>query len=147
MLRSAAALFSKKGYAATSVRDGFLTAYFEEAAGERPRVIVYDTGTESIAEALTQAATQGADFIVGPLTREEVVAAADFAVGSKLKPELFLFFEDALDVLIFQHLQTVRIFRGVGARFKQLRRTQKASHMVGPVLCWHFRVSYQENGS
>jgi len=65
--------------AATSVRDGFLTAYFEAAAAERPPVRVYDTGTESIAEALAQAAAQGADFIVGPLTREEVVAAADFS--------------------------------------------------------------------
>jgi outer membrane PBP1 activator LpoA protein len=64
--------------AAMSVRDGFLTAYFQAPARERPRVRIYDTGTESVAEALTQAARQGADFIVGPLTREEVTAAADF---------------------------------------------------------------------
>jgi outer membrane PBP1 activator LpoA protein len=64
--------------AATSVRDGFLTAYFETPAAERPQLRIYDTGTESIAAALSQAAAQGADFIVGPLTREEVTAAADF---------------------------------------------------------------------
>jgi len=62
--------------AAGSVRDGFMTAYYQVPAAERPRVRVYDTGTLSVAEALAQARTQGADFIVGPLTREEVTAAA-----------------------------------------------------------------------
>jgi uncharacterized protein len=42
-------------------------------------VRVYDTGAISIADALTQARERGADFIVGPLTREEVTAAADYA--------------------------------------------------------------------
>jgi outer membrane PBP1 activator LpoA protein len=64
--------------AAISVRDGFLTAYYQAPADERPRVRVYDTGVQSVAQALTQAASAGADFIVGPLTREEVAAAADF---------------------------------------------------------------------
>jgi outer membrane PBP1 activator LpoA protein len=68
----------RAGGAAASVRDGFMTAYYQAAADERPRVHVYDTGTLSIADALTQAREQGADFIVGPLTREEVTAAADF---------------------------------------------------------------------
>jgi hypothetical protein len=67
--------------AAISVRDGFMTAYYQAAAGERPRVRVYDTGTHSVAEALAQASQQGADFIVGPLTREEVVAAAEFSAA------------------------------------------------------------------
>jgi outer membrane PBP1 activator LpoA protein len=64
--------------AAISVRDGFLTAYYQTPADQRPRVRVYDTGAQSIAQALTQAGSAGADFIVGPLTREEVAAAADF---------------------------------------------------------------------
>ena len=64
--------------AATSVRDGFMTAYFQSPAAQRPRVRIYDTGTQSVADALAQANRQGADFIVGPLTREEVTAAADF---------------------------------------------------------------------
>ena len=64
--------------AAISVRDGFLTGYYQLPANERPRVQIYDTGSQSIADALTQAMSGGADFIVGPLTREEVVAAADF---------------------------------------------------------------------
>jgi hypothetical protein len=64
--------------AAISVRDGFMSAYFQSPADERPRVRIYDTGTHSVAEALTQASQLGADFVVGPLTREEVTAAADF---------------------------------------------------------------------
>ena len=64
--------------ASQSVRDGFMTAYYQAPAGERPRVHLYDTGTLSIADALTQAREQGADFIVGPLTREEVTAAAEY---------------------------------------------------------------------
>jgi outer membrane PBP1 activator LpoA protein len=64
--------------AALSVREGFLTAYYQAAADQRPRVRIYDTGVESVAQALTAAGQQGADFIVGPLTREEVIAAADF---------------------------------------------------------------------
>lgn len=65
--------------AAISVRDGFLTAYYQTGRQERPRVRVYDTGTQSVGEALELATRQGADFIVGPLTREEVVASADVA--------------------------------------------------------------------
>ena len=64
--------------AAISVRDGFMTAYYQVPPAERPRVQIYDTGSQSIADALTQATAAGANFIVGPLTREEVVAAADF---------------------------------------------------------------------
>jgi outer membrane PBP1 activator LpoA protein len=65
--------------AATSVREGFMSAYYQAPAAERPRVRVYDTGALSISDALTQAREQGADFIVGPLTREEVTAAAEYA--------------------------------------------------------------------
>ena len=43
-----------------------MTAYYQVPAAERPRVRVYDTGTQSVADALTQARAQGADFIVGP---------------------------------------------------------------------------------
>src|SRR6266853_4082591 len=67
--------------AAVSVREGFMTGYYQTRAAERPRVRVYDTGTHSVAEALAQATNAGADFIVGPLTREEVAAAAEFSAA------------------------------------------------------------------
>jgi outer membrane PBP1 activator LpoA protein len=65
--------------AAVSVRDGFLAAYYQAPAAERLRLRIYDTGAASVAEALTRAAGSGAELIVGPLTREEVIAAAQFA--------------------------------------------------------------------
>jgi outer membrane PBP1 activator LpoA protein len=65
--------------AAVSVRDGFLAAYYQAAAAERLRVRIYDTGTLSVAEALARASSSGAELVVGPLTREEVIAAAQFA--------------------------------------------------------------------
>ena len=65
--------------AAVSVREGFMTAYYHAPASDRPRVRVYDTGEMSAAEAIGRAVDEGAELIVGPLTRDEVTAAADLA--------------------------------------------------------------------
>jgi outer membrane PBP1 activator LpoA protein len=61
-----------------SVRDGFLASYYQTPAAGRQRVRIYDTGTLSVSEALSRASSSGAELIVGPLTREEVIAAAQF---------------------------------------------------------------------
>jgi outer membrane PBP1 activator LpoA protein len=63
--------------AAISVREGFMTAFYQAPAAQRVAVRVYDTGTMSVADAIGAAIRAGAEFIVGPLTREEVTAAAD----------------------------------------------------------------------
>ncbi len=52
--------------ASGAVRDGFLAAYYQAPAAERPRLRVYDTGGESVNAALSRAIQQGADLIVGP---------------------------------------------------------------------------------
>jgi len=62
---------------AAQIRDGFMTAYYQMPANARPRLRVYDSAAAPIADTLAQAASAGAEFIVGPLTREEVVAAAE----------------------------------------------------------------------
>jgi outer membrane PBP1 activator LpoA protein len=62
---------------AAQIRDGFMTAYYQMPAASRPRLRVYDTAVTSIADSIAQATTNGAEFIVGPLTREEVIAAAE----------------------------------------------------------------------
>ena len=65
------------GPAAASVRDGFLTAYYQTPVQQRPVVRLYDTGGEqSVADQIADATQSGADIIVGPLTRQAVAAAA-----------------------------------------------------------------------
>ncbi|HXA93424.1 MAG TPA: penicillin-binding protein activator [Steroidobacteraceae bacterium] len=75
-------LGGRQSSAAISVRDGFLTAYYVNAASGRPPVRIYDTSVMSVAQAVAQAAQEGAEFIVGPLTREEVIAASELT-GSR----------------------------------------------------------------
>jgi uncharacterized protein len=62
---------------AAQIRDGFMTAYYQLPANSRPRLRVYDSATASMSDVIGQATAAGAEFIVGPLTREEVVAAAE----------------------------------------------------------------------
>jgi outer membrane PBP1 activator LpoA protein len=61
---------------AAQIRDGFMTAYYQLSAATRPRLRVYDTAIASIADTVADAAASGAEFIVGPLIREEVIDAA-----------------------------------------------------------------------
>jgi outer membrane PBP1 activator LpoA protein len=67
----------RNGAAAAQVRDGLLAGYYAVPAASRPSLRIYDTAATSIVEALNEAAAAGAEFVIGPLTREEVVAAAD----------------------------------------------------------------------
>jgi len=63
------------GYAAT-IQAGFNYAWQQLPADARPEVQVYDTGVLPVDQALRQAHADGNDFIVGPLTRQEVDVAA-----------------------------------------------------------------------
>ncbi|MGH8259327.1 MAG: penicillin-binding protein activator, partial [Steroidobacteraceae bacterium] len=69
-------LTGRQSGAAATVRDGFLTAYYVGPTAGRPRVRIYDTGSIGVAQAIDTATRGGAWFIVGPLTREAVAAAA-----------------------------------------------------------------------
>jgi hypothetical protein len=77
------------GQAAT-VRDGFLSAYYQLPAATRPALDVDDTGAVSATAAIAQAHAAGASFIVGPLTREDVAAVAN--LGTQSIPVLALNF-------------------------------------------------------
>lgn len=70
----------RQAAAATTVRDGFMTAYYQTPEGQRTPINVYDTTDTGIAETVARATQDGANIIVGPLTREEVVAAAGLAI-------------------------------------------------------------------
>jgi outer membrane PBP1 activator LpoA protein len=63
------------------VRDGFLAAYYQHTSGLRPRVRLYDVAATNPADAYLAASADGAEFIVGPLTKDEVAAVAGVADG------------------------------------------------------------------
>lgn len=83
-------LSGRAASAGVSVRDGFMTALYQVPVNQRPRVRVYDTAEISAAEAISRARQEGAEFVVGPLTRDEVTAAAD--LGEAKPPILALNF-------------------------------------------------------
>lgn len=66
---------------AKAVRDGFLAAYYAHKE-DRPKIQVYDT-TESnnLSRLYQRAVEEGANFVVGPLTKEEVEAISIAAKG------------------------------------------------------------------
>jgi uncharacterized protein len=64
-----------------AVRDGFIAAYLEQDPTKRPRLRIYDVAAESVASAYTHAVSEGAGFVVGPLTKEDVAALAPLSGG------------------------------------------------------------------
>lgn len=67
--------------AGIAVRDGFLAAYYEQGAAYRPRLRIYDVAANDASSVYLQAISDGSDFVVGPLTREEVAGLASLADG------------------------------------------------------------------
>jgi outer membrane PBP1 activator LpoA protein len=57
-----------------AVRDGFIAAYLEQDPAARPRLRIYDVAAESVGSAFNRAVSEGAGFVVGPLTKEDVAA-------------------------------------------------------------------------
>lgn len=86
-------LSGRNGSVGAIVRDGFMTGLYQVPVAQRPRLRVYDTGEVSAAEAITRARQEGAEFIVGPLMKDEVTAAAD--LGPANPPMLALNFMPA----------------------------------------------------
>ncbi|KAF0191585.1 MAG: LppC family lipoprotein [Gammaproteobacteria bacterium] len=70
------------GPAATALRDGFVSAYFERADKTyQPSIQVYDIGGDNpdVRAIYQQAVSDGADFVVGPLAKNHVTALAGLA--------------------------------------------------------------------
>lgn len=71
-------LGGRQAAAASAVRDGFIAGYLAQGNnGERPTLRVYDTTELGPTGAYDRAAREGADFIVGPLLKEELAELAD----------------------------------------------------------------------
>jgi outer membrane PBP1 activator LpoA protein len=64
-----------------AVRDGFVAAYLEQDAAKRPGLKIYDVAAEPIAAAYNRAIADGAGFVVGPLTKEDVAVVAPLSAG------------------------------------------------------------------
>jgi outer membrane PBP1 activator LpoA protein len=64
-----------------AVRDGFIAAYLDQDAATRPRLKIYDVAAETVGSAYARAVSEGAGFIVGPLTKEDVAAVVPLAAG------------------------------------------------------------------
>ena len=73
--------------AGESVRDGFLSGFFISRAKSRQSIRIYDTAAASVPELYRQALRDGADFIVGPLSKEN---AADMWAIDPAVPTLVL---------------------------------------------------------
>ena len=80
-----ALLLPLSGQYATSseaIRNGFFAAYYYAKQRQEfaPSITVYDT-SESAAGAYQKAISQGAQFVVGPLTKEEIAAVAQTSLS------------------------------------------------------------------
>jgi outer membrane PBP1 activator LpoA protein len=67
--------------AGVAVRDGFIASYLDQDPASRPRLKIYDVAAETVAGAYQHAVADGAGFIVGPLTKEDVAAIAPLSAG------------------------------------------------------------------
>lgn len=64
--------------AAKAVQDGFFAAYYNSRAqGYNPNVRVYNTADKNIVSVYQQAQSEGADFIVGPLVKNDLQTLLD----------------------------------------------------------------------
>ncbi|MFT5447688.1 MAG: outer membrane PBP1 activator LpoA protein [Gammaproteobacteria bacterium] len=61
-----------------AIREGFMAAWYADAPNEhRPEIIMADTNLEDPALAYSNAVNDGAQFIIGPLSKESVAALLD----------------------------------------------------------------------
>jgi len=81
-------LSGRQQVAGIAVRDGFLAALLAQDVAQRPTVNIYDSAALGATNAYARAIADGAQFVVGPLTKEEVQAVADS--GSVSVPSLAL---------------------------------------------------------
>lgn len=77
-------LTGRQQSAGIAVRDGFMAALLQQDPGKRPVLNVYDTTAMGAVTAYKRALTDGAQFVVGPLTKEDVAAVATSGEASVL---------------------------------------------------------------
>lgn len=67
-------LSGRQQAAGVAVRDGFMAALMQQDSARRPQVNIYDTVAMGASTAYRRAIADGAQFVVGPLLKEDVAA-------------------------------------------------------------------------
>ncbi|MET0291036.1 MAG: penicillin-binding protein activator, partial [Steroidobacteraceae bacterium] len=125
---------------AIPVRDGINAAFGQLPEAQRPNVRVYDTGAVSVEAALATAQAEGAGFILGPLTRPEIIAAADHAPrGVPLLLLNYLPFDRAAGPTVYQFALSPEDEARQVAR-RALAFGQKRAIVFAPAGDWGNRV-------
>lgn len=81
-------LSGRQQAAGVAVRDGFMAALLQQDVDQRPLVNIYDSAEMGATTAYRRALAEGAQFVVGPLTKDEVAAIA--SPGETTVPTLAL---------------------------------------------------------
>lgn len=74
--------------AAEAILEGFVSSFY--ASSQRPLIRIYDTTQDSAKKQYRQAVQEGADWIVGPLTKQEVDEIAALSPAELSTPTLLL---------------------------------------------------------
>lgn len=136
-------LTGKAAAPAEAVRDGFLSAYFATDPRLRPRLHVQDCAHD-VAEAYRGAVAAGAQFIVGPLMKDEVAALLAAIPAGAPAPATTLLLNAAPDATpvaprVYQFaLAPEDEARQVAARL--LAEGKRAGAALGPAGDWGHRV-------
>jgi outer membrane PBP1 activator LpoA protein len=84
-------LSGKQQAAGAAVRDGIAAGWFASGpAAGRPRLAVFDTAAGGVVAAYERAVAEGAQLVIGPLLREDVVAVVNARQGMLPVPTLAL---------------------------------------------------------
>lgn len=95
-------LSGKLASAGQAIRDGLLAAYYEEEASAefRPLLRIYDTEGQEVNALYDRAVAEGAELVIGPLSKSKVNALA--ARESLITPVLVLNNTEVLDKPVFE---------------------------------------------
>lgn len=97
-------LSGRQQAAGMAIRDGFLAALLQQDTDKRPLLKLYDSAEMGATTAYRRAVADGAQFIVGPLIKEDVAALAASGETSVLTLALNQLAEDAVPPpLMFQY--------------------------------------------
>ena len=120
--------------------------------GARPRVRVYDVAERDAPSAYLQALADGCDFVVGPLTREEVAALATLADGRATTLALN-FLPDSVQVpdrfyqfALSPEDEARLAARRIAADGRAVRRHARAAVRLGPPRRGRFRRGVRGRG-